>query len=192
MMRRTFARILNLLFYPAKEWKRIAEENNSRKTVYTQFVAPLLCLMAVATIVGTWFNASREIYSAGYVICRIAFLLSSLSASLYFSSFVLTEILAPQMESREHNRDFALMAYSSGAAYLVIIIVELFSFLSELYVLAFYSCYQYWMGIQYFIRAEGQKRMIYGVLAFIIVTFTYLLIFFFFSKIFESILTINH
>jgi uncharacterized membrane protein HdeD (DUF308 family) len=91
--------------------------------------------------------------------------------------------MAQQVGSRHHHRAFALMAYSLTAAYLVITVVALFPFFSELYVLAFFSCYLYWRGIPYMIGATGQKRMMYALISFIIVILVYLLMFFFFDKI---------
>ena len=178
-------RIRNLLFFPAKEWKDIAAENHNRKRIYVRFVLPMLCLIAIANVIGTWLATPQEIYSAAY---WIALLWASLSAGLYFSAFVITEIMAHQLSARDHNRAFTLMAYSSCAAYLVIAVVSLFPFFKELLVLAFYSCYLYWKGIPYMMGVEGQKRMIYGLLSFIIVILVYVLMLFFFGKVLMSIL----
>ena len=176
------------MLYPAKEWKVIAAESSNRQVVFIRFVLPLLCLIAVATIIGTWLVTPREQYSASYVAYRIAILLTSLSAGLYLSAFVITEIMVHQMGSRNHHRAFALIAYASGTAYLVIAIVELFPFFSELLVLAFYSCYLYWRGIPHLIRVDGQKQMIYGLLSFIIMALIYSLMFFLFGNLWRAIL----
>ena len=176
------------MLYPEREWDRITTENNNRKTIYIRFVVPLLCLISIATVVGTWLATSRELYSAGYVIGKIVNLCVSLSAGLYFSAFVITEIMAQQVETKDHNKSFALMAYASGAVYLVIFIVALFPFFNELLVLAFYSCYLYWRGIPHLIPVSGQKQMIYALLSFIIVVLIYSLMFFFFGKILWTIL----
>jgi len=173
---------------PAKEWEAIAAENHSRKTVYARFVVPLLCAIAIACIVGTWLITSRELYSAAYVLCTIAILWTSLSSGLYFSAYVIAEIMAHQIESKDHDKSFALMAYASGAAYLVIIIVSLFPFFVELLVLAFYACYLYWQGIPHLIRIHDRKRMIYALFSFIIVLLIYSLMFFLFGKFFRAIL----
>ena len=183
-----FSRIRNLLFLPAKEWKDIAAESHSRKKIYIRFVLPMLCVIAVATVIGTWLDTSRELYSAGYVIYRIVLLWALLSAGLYLSAFVITEIMKHQLGTRNHRRAFTLMAYSSFAAYLVIAVVSLFPFFRELLVLAFYSCYLFWTGIPFLIGVEGHKRMIYGLLSFIIVIFVYLLMLFFFGKVLRAIL----
>jgi hypothetical protein len=172
---------------PAKEWRVIAAENSTRKAVYVQFVVPLLYLIAFATIIGTWLDTSREVYSITFVFCKIAILWTSLSAGLYFSVFVITEIMVHQIGSKDHDCAFALMAYASGVAYLVITVVELFPFFSELLVLAFYSCYLYWRGIPRLIPVQGQKRMMYGLLSFIIVVLIYLLMFFFFGNVLNAI-----
>ena len=176
------------MLHPAREWKEIAAENNSRKTVYLRFVLPWLCLIAIATVIGTWLAASRELYSVWFVLYWILFLWTSLSAGLYFSALLITEIMAHQMGTRDHNRDFALIAYASGAAYMVIAFVTLFPFFNELLILAFYSCYLFWRGIPYLIRVKSQKQMMYGLLSFIIILLVHLLMFFLFGKIFGAIL----
>ena len=188
---RTFIRVCNLMLHPGKEWKEIAEENHNRKTVYLRFVLPLLCLMAIASVIGTWLSVPRDVYSATYVLYHIARLWASLSAGLYLSAFLITEIMANQVGSRNHNRSFSLMAYSSGAAYLSIIVVALFPFFNELIVLAFYSCYLYWQGIPYLIQVDDQKRMMYGLLSLIIVALTYFLMFFFFDNILKALMISN-
>ena len=176
------------MLYPDREWKDIAARSNNRKTVFVRFVAPLLCLIAVTTIIGTWLVTPRELYSASYVAYQIANLLTSLSAGLYLSAFVITEIMAQQTGSKDHRRAFTLIAYASGAAFLVIAIVELFPFFNELLVLAFYSCYLYWRGIPHLIKVDGQKQMIYGLLSFIIMALIYSLMFFLFGNLWKAIL----
>ena len=181
-------RTFNLLLFPDKEWKQIAAEANSRKKVYVRFVLPWLCLIAIATLIGTWLYTSREKYSAAYVFYLVTLLWTSISAGLYLSAFLITEIMAHRFGTKNHDQSFALMAYSSGAAYLTITIVALFPFFSELLVLAFYTCYLYWRGIPYLIQVEDQKQMIYGLLSFIIAVLVHLLMFFFFGNVLKSIL----
>jgi len=176
------------MLYPAKEWKVIAAENDNRKMVYVRFVVPWLCMIVMATIIGTWLFTSRELYSAAYVLYKIAILLTSISAGLYLSAFMIAEIMAQQLGTKNHEKSFALMAYASGAAYLTITIVALFPFLNELLILAFYSCYLYWQGIPHLILVEDQKQMIYGLLSFIIFVLVHLLMFFFFGNVFKAIL----
>ena len=183
-----FTRVRNLMLHPAREWQEIAAKNNSRKTVYLRFVFPWLCLIGLTTIIGTWLATPREQYSVAFVLYRIVLLWASISAGLYGSAIVITEIMAHQMGSRDRNRDFALIAYASGAAYSVIAFVTLFPFFSELLILAFYSCYLFWQGIPYMIKVDDQKQMIYGLLSFIILLLVHFLMFFLFGNVLRAIL----
>ena len=183
-----FRRTFNLMLYPEREWKLIAAEHTVRKAVYVRFVVPWLCLITVASIIGTWLTISREQYSTAYVLRIIVLLWTSLSAGLYLSSFVIAEIMAQRVETKNHNLSFALMAYSSGAAYLVITVVALFPFFSELLVLMFYTFYLYWRGIPHLIQIEGQKQMIYGLFSFIVVLLIYFLMFFFFGNVLKAMI----
>ena len=180
---RIFRRIIYLLLFPAKEWKLIAEENNSRKTIFLKFVVPLLFAMTGAIMLGALIYASLDVFS---VLFWIATLWASLCVGLFISAFFVTEFMAVELDRREHKRDFALMAYSSIAAYLMIIIVFL-SPLIEFIVLALYSCYLYWSGIPHLIQIEDKLRMKYGLLSLFVTATVYSLMFFVFSKIFKAI-----
>ncbi len=180
-------RIRNLLLRPGEEWSVIATESKNRKTIFVQFVLPLLCMITVAVIIGTWLVTSREKYSFDYVIGKIIALFCSLTSGLYFSSFLVTEITARQTDVKDHDKVFALMAYSSGAAYLVIMTVELFPFFRELIVLALYSCYLYWRGIPYLTQAQGQNRSVFAILSFVIAAPVYMLMFYFFGNVLKAI-----
>ncbi len=175
------------MLYPAKEWEVIAVENKDRKTIFMQFVLPLLCLVTLASIIGSLLFASRMVFSFKYVICNIAILWCSLSVGLYLSSFVVTEITARKIGWKDHDKSFALMAYASSAVYLVLAIVQLFPFFNELLVLGFYSCYLYWVGIPFLIQAQGQKQMIFVLLSFIIVALVFSLVFYFFGNVISAI-----
>lgn len=181
------SRIRNLLLYPAREWEVIAMEDKKRKTIFLQFVLPLLCLITVASVTGSLLFVTRTIFSLGYLASRIILLWCSLCSGLYLSAFVITEISADRINRKDHDKEFALLAYSLGPALLVIMLVELFPFFNELLILTFYSCYLYWRGIPYLMQVEGQNQMIFGILSFVIVTFVFGLMFFFFGNILEAI-----
>ena len=178
------------MLHPAAEWEAIAAERHSRKTVFVRFVAPLLCLIAMATVGGTWLSASREYYSAAYVLCAIAVQWSTLIAGLFFSTFLIAEIMAQQLEAKDRAGSFALMAYASCAACFAIAVVSLFPFFIELLALALYSCYLYWRGIPFLMRIDGQKQLTFGLLSLVIALPTYSLMYFLFGKIFAAIFNV--
>ena len=178
------------MLHPETEWEAVATEKDSRKAIFARFVAPFMLLLAIATVIGTWLSVSRELYSTAYVLCTISVLWASLVAGLFFSTFAIGEIMAQRAETGDRRKSFALMAYSSGAAYLTIFVVSLFPFFNELYVLAFYSFYLYWRGIPHLIRIDGQKQLAYGLVSFFIVLLSYSLMFFFFRKTLGAIFDI--
>ena len=149
-----------------------------------QIMVPLLCLMAVATVYGTWLYTPRDDYTAWYVIRRILWLSLSLCTGLFASAFVVTEIMANKVGAKDHNKGFALMANAAVAAYLAIITVELFPFIKEFLILALYSCYLYWVGLPKIMQLERKLRVIHGMLAVLITVLMHSLLFFLFYKIF--------
>ena len=181
---RLFKRIINLLLFPAKEWQEIAVENHSRKTVYLKFMAPLLCATSISVMAGACLYLFHELRS---VVFWVATLCSSFSAGCFLSAFFVTEIMGNELGKREHRVDFALMAYSLGAAFIVVIIVFLSPF-REFVVLALYSCYLYWQGIPHMVRIEGQKQIKYALVSLFVSVLIFSLVFFLFGKIFSALL----
>ena len=182
-------RIRNLLFNPGREWEVIADEHKTRKMVFVRFVVPLLCVASVASVVGSLLFVSRMVFSFGYVVYKVMLLWCSLSSGLYLSSFLITEVMAQYIGSKNHNKTFELAAYSSGVVFLVITVVQLFPFFNELLVLAFYAGYLYWRGIPYLIKIQehDQKQMAFGILSFVIVALTYSIVVYFFVNVLSTI-----
>ena len=183
-----FYHIRNLLLQPGAQWAAIASENKSIKTVFREFVFPLLMLIAVCVLLGSVLFASRIDFSAIYVVKRIFLLLASLSAGLYLSAFLINTTMI-HLCQRNMQGVFALMAYSSGIAMLLIAMVELvpFPYLKELMVLAFYSIFLYWCGIPAILDIPAGKRGAFIVLSVIVAAAGYALPFFLFSKILNAI-----
>ena len=181
------SRIRNLLLHPAQEWPVIASENKSRKEVFRQFVLPLLCLISITIIIGSTLSTPRTVFSVAYVICRVAFFISSLGIGLYISSYLIAEIMSRQLGGPKYARIFSLMAYSCGPAFLVIAVVELFPFFSELIILSLYSCYLYWKGIPAVLQIQGQKQTTMTILSLVIIAVVFCLAFYFFGHIFRAL-----
>ena len=132
----------------------------------------------------------KKEYKPEVVICEVAVLWASLSVSLFVSAYLVTEIMAQKLGQKKYSRDFVLMAYSSCAAYIIIIIYGLFpfDFFRLLFVLGVYSYYLYWIGIPYLVQTkDSELKTFYGLLSLFIMIITYLLMFFLFDKIFEEI-----
>ena len=177
-----FIRIRNLLLYPTKEWAKIAEESDDQGTIYLRFIVPLLCLWAVATIIGTWIATPRELYSTGYVFYAIFKPLLAYSAGLFLSAFIINALLAQHIGYNDRNRTFALIAYSSAIACLIFITVAMIPYLSELLILSIYSGYIYWQGLSQIFKTEEQERISYGLLSALIILFIFALTYFFFNN----------
>ena len=185
---RLFLRIINLLLFPTKEWSEIAAKNDARKATFLRIVAPLLGLMAVATVFGTWLYTSREIYSLKYVMYRVVVLWTATIVGLYVSAFVATEIMTQKAGVKDHAKGFALMANAAIAAYLALMIVALFPFFKEFLVLSFYSIYLYWLGIPAMMQIDKEKQTAFAALALVITAVVHLFVYFLFGNIFKALL----
>ncbi|MDR3094225.1 MAG: YIP1 family protein [Bacteroidales bacterium] len=183
-----FYHIRNLLIQPSVQWAAIASENKSIKRVFCGFVFPLLLLIAVCVLLGSVLFASRIDFSAVSVVKRMLLLFASLSAGLYLSAFLINTTMI-HLCQRNIQGVFALMAYSSSVAMLLIAMVELlpFPYLKELLVLMFYSVFLYWRGIPAILDIPAGKRGAFIVLSVVTSAAGYALPFFLFSKILNAI-----
>ena len=145
----------------------------------------MLCMMTLAVIVGEWVYAMHNL---SVVIVWILTLWFSLSIGLYISAFLVTEIMAAELGYKNNDRDFALIAYSSVAVYIVITIVALFPFFKEFLVLALYSGYLFWQGIPQMIQEESKIQTKYRQLSAIIAIVSFALVLFFFYNMFKVML----
>ncbi|MDR1667630.1 MAG: hypothetical protein LBS03_08080 [Bacteroidales bacterium] len=183
-----FYHIRELLVHPHEHWITVATEKKSRNRIFREFVVPLLCMVAICTLLGAVLFASRFDLSVAFVLRKISLLLCTLSTGLYLSSYLINALIP--ITVRNLQGIFALLAYSSGITCLLIAVVELFPFpyLKEMIVLAFYSVYLYWRGITEVLNIAESKRNGFLMLSFITVAAVYLFLFFFFGKILEALL----
>ncbi|MDR1864283.1 MAG: YIP1 family protein [Bacteroidales bacterium] len=183
---RVFYRTCSLLLRPDEQWTAIAAERRDRKDVFMHFVLPMLCLIAVCVIVGSVLYISREVFSPGFVLRRILLSGCLLSAGLYLSAFLIDVLLLRPRASALHEV-FALTAYSSAAAYVVIAVVSLFPFFDELLVLALYSGYLYRRGVPFMLDVPAGKQSVFAALSLLIAAAVHLPLFYFLDRMLDAV-----
>jgi hypothetical protein len=180
--------IYGLLLRPDKQWADIVAANKNEKSVFVSFVVPLLCLLAVCTVIGSVLYDSRMDFSFGYMVRKIAVPLCSLSLGLYLSAFLVNVLMTTlHIGPRNLQKIFGLMAYAFSVACLVICMVALFPFFKELLVLSFFSVYLYWRGIPYMLDIPENNRPAFLALSLVVLALVYALAFYFFKQILSAI-----
>jgi hypothetical protein len=182
-----FARIINLFFSPLTEWTEIAAEATSRKEILKNFLLPLSYVLAATIIIGAWINTAYTAHIIMFALYKIGYQVISLLCGLYVSAFIVSEIMEAHIGYKNHDETFAMMAYSSVAAYLVVICIGLFPFLKEIVVLSLYSFYMYWQGIQCNTNINAIHKNKYMLTACCTILLIFLLMFFISEKLFGAI-----
>ncbi len=153
--------LLLLIFAPAKAWKKIIRDKETETVIRTNFVFPLMGLVAAASLVGLLFSG------AGLPIALKAACVSFLSLFLGFfsASYLLNELMPWFGVKKNLPRIQIFVGFSSCILYLMTFITEL-RFLSEFFFLQIfilYTFYVIWESVGIYFKEVATEERNYFV-----------------------------
>jgi hypothetical protein len=163
-------RVKAILLSPKTEWQVIEGEQGDAQYLFTNYVAILAAIPAVAAfigyaIAGLGFGRALMLGVFGYVMYCVAW---------YVEALVI-DALAPTFGGRKNFPSaLKLAAYSSTAAWLAGIF-QLIPPLSILSILGLYSLYLLWLGIPVLMKAPPDRATAYTA-AVVVIMFVIMLI----------------
>jgi len=159
MYKQIYEKIRVILVLPKDFWKQEAE-NEEKYDVASQFVYPLLGLIALSSFVGCWIhNAPFDLARALQLTC-ISFVAKF--AGYYVAAFLMDELSASFLQVEKNIvqvRKF--VGYSSVVFYLVTIFMNLFPNFFFVYLFLFYTVYIIWEGSDRFMKIDENKKLLF-------------------------------
>ena len=162
-------RVKNILLTPSTEWPVIAAESSSARTIYFQYVAPLVAIGAIATFIGqTMIGVTIPLVGqirvpmiAGLGSAVLSFLLAFLGV---FLIALLVDGLAPTFGGvKDPLRALKVTVYSYTPAW-VAGVLHVIPWLGVISVLgAFYGLYLLYLGLPVLMRCPKEKALGYTV-----------------------------
>jgi hypothetical protein len=169
LARGIFARIKSILLTPSTEWPLIAAERSTPSAIYLRYVAPLVAIGAIATLIGQTMvgtslgplGVARISLAAGLTHAIVMFGLSFLQV---FLISWLVDVLAPTFGGqRDSLAALKLTAYSFTPAW-VAAVLNVIPMLGVFGILAgLYGLYLLYLGLPVLMRNPKDKSIGYTV-----------------------------
>lgn len=168
-------RIKNILITPKTEWEVINKETATPGSLFTGYVLPLAIFASLGTVIRYFLvvgSIGITYMIAGAVIAFIAVLLS------FYLTALIVDMLAPSFNSEKNmGKSAQLVAYSGTPSYIggfLSFIPVIGSFIS-LAAWA-YGIYLMYLGIGLLKKTPEDKKVVYLIVAFVIMIALYFLI----------------
>jgi hypothetical protein len=142
-----YKRSVNLLINPKLEWEVIKTENKSQKEVLKNFAIPIMLFLALCTITGNAFYASRLLYSLPYVILSGIAMFVIGYIGVILGALIINEITPSFNSKKDFKLTFKLVVYSLSAySFFLALAFLLPSPFYQIRFFGFYSIYLFWLG----------------------------------------------
>ncbi len=169
-------RVKGIIINPIKEWEIIRTENTDKNTIIKEFALPLIILISISTLIGSFGSPKFLNPSISYSVVSAFITLTVSIASIYISSYIINEIAPNFGIAKNIENSFKLVIYSTTPAYLASIIANFHWTLGFLNILGVYSVYLFWLGASQILNIQEDKKVGFVLLSFLILLIVYLVL----------------
>ena len=158
MYKAIISRVIGLISSPRAAWIRIGEENKEVREIQNRFFYPLVLVVTLGTIVGTFWGSKDFVLDL--MLKKTVIVLTSTFAGYFISVIVLNEIIASRLFNMEkqYAACVRIVAYSLSISLCISTIVALAPDLFILYALNFYTAYIIWEGAGVIFKGLEESR----------------------------------
>ncbi|MEO7045217.1 MAG: Yip1 family protein [Ferruginibacter sp.] len=172
-------RVKNILITPKTEWEVINTESATSASLFTGYVLPLSIFAALGTVIKYFVFTGTILggYGMKFIIASavIAFVAS---IAAYYLTVIIVDMLAPSFNSEKNmGKSAQLVAYSGTPSY-VGSFLSFIPFIGWLISLAawVYGIYLMYLGIGPMKKTPEDKKVVYILVAYIIMIAIYFII----------------
>ena len=170
-------RVKNILVTPKTEWEVINEETATPISLLTAYVLPLAIVASIGTVLKYFIFAGGFTYGLNFVIgtALVGFVAAILS---FYLTAIIVDMLAPSFGSeKDLNKSAQLVAYSGTSSYIggLLSFIPIIGWLVSLVAWA-YGIYLMYLGIGTMKKTPEDKKIIYMIVAFVIMMAIYFII----------------
>jgi hypothetical protein len=152
-MENLVARVKAIILTPQTEWQVIEGESGEVSVLFTQYVAILALIPAIAGFIGGVLVGGYMLFGGGLVVAIVTYVFSFV---VVYVIALLIDVLAPSFPNA-----LKLSVYSHTPAWLagIFLIVPGLGFLR---ILGLYGLYLLWLGLPPLMRAPRDKALLYA------------------------------
>jgi hypothetical protein len=148
----------DIIINPLKAWETIDSENRPVNVIRNNFLFPLILLISASAFAGSLLYTNSTLSPVYSVFVGIkCFLIFYIT--IYATAFILKEITYPLDLGRNFAVSFRLITYSVVPFLLCQILSRFFESLLFINILALYSLYIFWTGMERMLTPAAYKKM---------------------------------
>jgi hypothetical protein len=187
LIKNLFPRCTGIIVSPKEEWISIKEENSSFLQMITGFLLPLLLLVAVASVLGSYIPMVGKVMAPEILIVSGLKPLLSLLLSVVISILAINAMIGTFGGTPDLNKASKLVMYSFVPGILVTIIVGLAPWFYILGLFFLYSFYIFFLGTPILLDIPAERQSNFSTLSSTTILVIYLMISFILSSFFGAI-----
>jgi hypothetical protein len=150
--------IKNIILNPGKAWEIIDSETKPVKMVRESFFFPLIILVSVSAVIGSFIFINPELSPVYSLFVGIK-CFGLLYLTIYATAYIFGEITYPLDLGKDFNISFRIIVFSMTPFLLCEILSRLFESLLFVDIIGLYGLYIFWTGIEKMLTPPQYKKM---------------------------------
>jgi hypothetical protein len=150
--------IKNIILNPGKAWEIIDSETKPVKMVRESFFFPLIILVSVSAVIGSFIFINPELSTVYSLFVGIK-CFGLLYLTIYATAYIFGEITYPLDLGKDFNISFRIIVFSMTPFLLCEILSRLFESLLFVDIIGLYGLYIFWTGIEKMLTPPQYKKM---------------------------------
>ena len=182
-----FSRSIGIIKSPKKEWIKIKNENDSLFQLFANFFLPLLLLVAVASLAGSYIPMAGKGFTKDVLVVAGLQPVLSILFSIVFSILAINAMIRTFGGTPNVTIASKLVVYSFVPGILVAIVLGLVPWFYILGLFFLYSFYIFFLGTPLMLDIPYKRQSNFSALSSTTILIIYLLISFILSSFFGAI-----
>ena len=166
-----FKRLTAIILNPGNTWTELSYQEEERDTFLSQFIYPLIGIIALAAFLGVLFTRKEFDFEIALKIALRTVI--AVAGGFFLGAYCLNEVWKSVFNQ---PKDMALcrffMGYASSLMFVLFIITALLPEFFFLYIFVLYTVYIIWEGAVVYMQVEEENRLKFTVIASVIVILT--------------------
>lgn len=166
MLKNIFFIIIQLITAPQDAWQSLSEKKQTQKEFHDHYLFPIIGIIAFTSFVGgLWLTRDGNMQIA---LKNVISGTVTVFAGYYIVSFILNELSTRFGMLKDEDLFRRFTGYSSSLLYALYILLPLFPDFFVLWLFAFYTGYIVYIGAEYYLNVEEEKRVNFTSIATVV------------------------
>ncbi|MDR0794532.1 MAG: YIP1 family protein [Tannerella sp.] len=175
MFRNIYKRLTEIILRPGETWDEIQQKEEKPEAFLTQFIYPLMGIIALAAFLGVFFSRKEFDFEVALKITLRTVI--SVTGGFFLAAFFLNEVWKGVFNQPKNISSCRLfVGYASALIFVLNIVTALLPEFFLLHIFVLYTVYIIWEGAAVYMKTGEDDRLKFTVISSLIVILTPLVI----------------